>query len=87
MDKDLVHKPVSKLSGGQKRRVAIVRAMIKEADFYCLDEPLKGLDENTKLKVIEYIKKRTKNKTLLIISHDLELTKYFNANCVNLDLH
>jgi len=87
LEEDLLHKAVSKLSGGQSRRVSIVRAMMKEADLYCLDEPFKGLDEVTKLKTIDYVKNRTKDKTLLIISHDIELKKYFDAECINLDLH
>ena len=67
---DDVGKPVSQLSGGQRRRVAIVRALLADADFVCLDEPFKGLDEATKDRVIDYVRDRTRWRTVLLITHD-----------------
>jgi len=67
---DDVGKPVSQLSGGQRRRVAIVRALLADADFGCLDEPFKGLDEATKDRVIDYVRDRTRGRTVLLITHD-----------------
>lgn len=63
-------KPVSQLSGGQRRRVAIVRTMMARADFTCLDEPFKGLDEATKDRVIDYVRTRLEGRTALVITHD-----------------
>ena len=69
---DSVNKPVSQLSGGMRRRVAIARAVICNADTVIFDEPFTGLDRDTKLKTIEYIKRHTQGKTLVFVSHDAE---------------
>lgn len=66
---DSLDKPVSRLSGGMRRRVAIVRAMLAEADFILMDEPFSGLDEQTREKTIEFILSRRENRTLLVVTH------------------
>ncbi len=63
------HMPVNKLSGGMKRRCAIVRALLSDYDILLLDEPFKGLDEDTKQKVMDYTKARIKGKTVILITH------------------
>lgn len=63
-------KPVRELSGGMKRRVAILRALFAEADCLFMDEPLKGLDEENKKRTASYIREKAKGKTLLVITHD-----------------
>lgn len=69
---DCANKPVSQLSGGMRRRVAIARAVVCNADTVFFDEPFTGLDRDTKLKTIEYIKRHTQDKTLVFVSHDAE---------------
>lgn len=61
---------VSKLSGGMKRRVAIVRAVMAQSDVIILDEPLKGLDEALKEKVLSYLKESLSEKTVILVTHD-----------------
>ena len=46
--KDYNDKPVSQLSGGMRRRVAILRSIMAESDFIIMDEPFKGLDDGLK---------------------------------------
>lgn len=62
--------PVSTLSGGMKRRVAIARALLAKSDLIVFDEPFKGLDIDTRDRVIEVVKEYTRNKTLIFASHD-----------------
>lgn len=64
-------KPVSEYSGGMKRRVAILRALLSDFDVMLMDEPLKGLDKETKDKVISLILELTDKKTLIVATHDL----------------
>lgn len=79
---DAFHKPVRELSGGMKRRVAVLRALLAEADCIVMDEPLKGMDEETKIVVIEMIKKYTAGKTLIVVTHDKEEPGLFAASDV-----
>lgn len=61
---------VSQLSGGMKRRVAIVRALIVDAKTYIFDEAFKEIDHKNYELVIEYYKKKTKGKTVIMTSHN-----------------
>lgn len=62
--------PVCEFSGGMRRRVAILRALLSEYDVLFLDEPFRGLDEKTKIAVIEEVKRRCGGKTVLFVTHD-----------------
>lgn len=64
------NKPVSELSGGMCRRVAILRALLSEYDVLFLDEPFKGLDAKTKELVIHDTKMRCAGRTVLLVTHD-----------------
>lgn len=67
---DDVYKRVSELSGGMRRRVAIARALAARSDAVIMDEPLKGLDEKTKLVTAEYIKTRLAGRSAIMVTHD-----------------
>lgn len=79
---DYQDKPVEKYSGGMRRRVAIVRALLAKSDLIILDEPFKGLDENLKLQVIDYVKRRTKGKTVIVVTHDKEEVQFLEGNLI-----
>lgn len=68
----IVGKPVALLSGGMKRRIAIVRAMLSKGEVLVLDEPFTGLDGESKKKVMEFVKERARNRRVLFITHSLE---------------
>lgn len=70
LDKKYVHTKVSKLSGGEKRRIAILRALLAEYDILLLDEPFRGLDEKTKQLMMNYVKASTAGKTVILVTHD-----------------
>lgn len=77
-------RPVSTLSGGMKRRVAIVRALTPPSDFILMDEPFTGLDEDTRLSVIGYIKERAKGRLLIISTHQEEDVGLLNGILITL---
>ena len=72
-------KKVSLLSGGMRQRVAIVRAMIVNSDIVLMDEPFKGLDEETKKTVIAYVKDNQRGRTVLIVTHNGDDAKMLEA--------
>lgn len=74
----ILFKKINELSGGMKRRIAILRALLVEFDLLIMDEPFKGLDFSTKKIVIEYIKKCIKGKTVVMVTHDIDDFEYFN---------
>lgn len=77
-------KPVSELSGGQRRRVAIARAMAARAPLVVLDEPFTGLDADTKPAVMEYVRERLAGCTALLITHDPAEAEFLGARVVRL---
>lgn len=81
---DDAKKAAGQLSGGQKRRIAILRAMLAESDFICLDEPFKGMDKETKEKTMAYVKKAVAGKTVLLITHDSGEAEYFGGQRIEL---
>lgn len=66
---DALSKPCSELSGGMKRRVAVVRAMESESECVLLDEPFTGMDAVTKANVEKYIMDRQCGRILIIATH------------------
>lgn len=68
---DNLTKPVKTFSGGMKRRVALARALAADYDLLILDEPFTGLDAQNRELAIKVIEEYTKNKTVLLVSHDI----------------
>ena len=81
---DCLKQPVRQLSGGQKRRVAILRALMAEYDILLLDEPFKGLDLETKKQVIQYVKEATVGKTVILVTHDEMECQLISDEVVNI---
>ena len=75
--KDCMHKRVRELSGGMKRRIAIIRALLYDFDLLIMDEPFKGLDKETKIKVMDFVISKLENKSAIIITHDMDEIMYF----------
>ena len=70
---------VRNMSGGEKRRVAIVRAMLAEYDILLLDEPFTGLDEETKEVTKRYVRNKGKNRTIILVTHDVADAEFFGC--------
>lgn len=69
LEPESLEKPCGSLSGGMKRRVALVRAMEAEADFVLLDEPFGGMDRENRRMAEQYIQERQQGRTILIATH------------------
>ncbi len=74
--KEIMRRPVGKLSGGQRRKADIARALINEPDILILDEPTTGLDPQTRKTVWEVIHKlrAERNMTVFLTTHYMEET-------------
>lgn len=72
------------LSGGQKQRVAIARALIKEPEIIMADEPTGVLDSATGRQVLDTLKKLSKDKLVIIVSHDREFAEYYGDRIIEL---
>ena len=76
---------VSEMSGGMRRRVAIVRAVLARKELLLLDEPLKGLDEQTRDKVAAYINRHSSGVTTIMVTHDADEVALMDASLVRME--
>ncbi|MGN0405724.1 MAG: ATP-binding cassette domain-containing protein [Bariatricus sp.] len=83
--KEVRQKPVRELSGGMKRRVAIVRALLADADCVVMDEPFKGLDEETRKLTAGCVRRRLEGKTLIVVTHDAKDAGLLEADILKLN--
>ncbi|TNG95146.1 ABC transporter ATP-binding protein [Pasteurellaceae bacterium USgator11] len=72
----------SNLSGGEKQRLAIARAILKDAPILILDEPTAALDTHNELAVQKALDKLVKNRTILVIAHRLSTVVGAHQICV-----
>ena len=73
------HKRVAELSGGMKRRLAILRAILYPHNLMIMDEPFKGLDEENKKLVMGQVGKSLVGKTAIIVTHDKTEIVFFRS--------
>ncbi len=74
----------NELSGGQKQRVAIARALVKEPEIIMADEPTGALDSNTGKQIFDTLKELSKQKLVLIVSHDRDFAERYADRIVEL---
>ena len=79
-----LRKPVRSLSGGQRRRVAIVRGVLAPSDVLVLDEPFTGLDTDAKALTLAWVRDRLDGRTTLLITHDPAEASFLDATVVRL---
>ena len=73
LEEDALDKPVGKLSGGQRRRIALVRAMVLRRSCYLLDEPFAGLDAESAARALEYIRRMARGSAVLMALHEKDI--------------
>lgn len=71
--KDHLHKKPNQLSGGQMQRVAIARALANDPDIILADEPTGALDTETSVEIMNLIKEVSKDKLVIMVTHNPEL--------------
>jgi len=72
-------KKAREFSGGMKRRLSLCRALMIDFDLLILDEPFKGLDAKLKPQIMDMVRRYSKGKTLILITHDEEESRFFKA--------
>lgn len=73
---------VNKLSGGEKQRVAIARALANDPDILLADEPTGALDTINSVKIMNILKEMSKNKLVIIVTHNIELAKKYSDKII-----
>lgn len=73
------------LSGGEKQRVAIIRALLLNPQILCFDEPTSALDPSLKSEVVKLIKQLGESMTILIVTHDLEFAKEVSKRIIYME--
>ena len=84
LDEDDIRRPAAVLSGGQRRRAALARAVLADGDLVLLDEAFKGLDEATAAQAIDFVRRRTQGKMVLAVTHSAAEAAALGARVVEM---
>ena len=82
--KDQIHKRPNQLSGGQMQRVAIARALVNDPDILLADEPTGALDSKTSIQIMEILKSISKDKLIIMVTHNPELAETYSSRIIKL---
>ncbi|MCI8640910.1 MAG: ABC transporter ATP-binding protein/permease [Clostridia bacterium] len=82
--KEQIHKKPNQLSGGQMQRVAIARALVNNPDIILADEPTGALDTKTSVQIMEILKEISKNKLIIMVTHNPELAEKYSTRVVKI---
>lgn len=79
-----IHKKPNQMSGGQMQRVAIARALVNNPDILLADEPTGALDTETSIQIMELLKEISKDRLIIMVTHNPELAKNYSTRIVKL---
>ena len=82
--KEQAHKKPNQMSGGQMQRVAIARALVNNPDILLADEPTGALDSKTSYQVMELLKKVAKDRLVVMVSHNPDLSEEYATRVVKI---
>ena len=82
--KEQINKKPNQLSGGQMQRVAIARALVNEPDIILADEPTGALDSKTSVQIMELLKSISKDKLIIMVTHNPDLAKEYSTRIIKL---
>ena len=83
LEKHMYKRP-NQLSGGQMQRVAIARALVNNPDIILADEPTGALDSETSIQIMELLKNISKNKLVIMVTHNPELAEKYSNRIITL---
>ncbi len=81
---DQLKKKPNQMSGGQMQRVAIARALVNEPDILLADEPTGALDSETSVQIMELLKEISKDKLIIMVTHNPELAEKYSNRIIRL---
>lgn len=77
-------RPAKMLSGGEKQRVAIARAIVKNPSIVIADEPTGNLDSKTSLEIMNIIKSISKEKLVIVVTHEVDLANFYATRIIEI---
>jgi len=81
---DQLSKKPNQMSGGQMQRVAIARALVNDPDILLADEPTGALDTETSVQIMEILKNISKDKLIIMVTHNPELAEKYSSRIIRL---
>ena len=78
-------KSAKKFSGGEQQKMSLARFMMKDYYIVIFDEPTSAMDENSKKTAVDIIEEYTKNKTMIMITHDLPCVEHIADYIIKMD--
>ena len=81
---DQINKKPNQMSGGQMQRVAIARALVNDPEILLADEPTGALDSETSVQIMDLIKEISKDKLVIMVTHNPELAEHYSTRIINL---
>ena len=81
---DQLHKKPNQMSGGQMQRVAIARALVNDPEILLADEPTGALDSETSVQIMEILKEISKEKLIIMVTHNPEIAEEYSTRIVRL---
>ena len=81
---DQIRKKPNQMSGGQMQRVAIARALVNDPEILLADEPTGALDSQTSVQIMEILKEISKDKLIIMVTHNPELAEQYASRTVRL---
>lgn len=78
------YRPASTLSGGERQRVGIARALVKNPDIILADEPTGNLDSRNSVEIMNIIKKISKDRLVILVTHERPLAKFYASRIIEL---